>query len=268
MIPQRLALLGLVAATLVACSNDSGPTTTQYPPAASVRFVHATPDTGLVEIRWTDQMAGSPYYGQINYRAVTNYQAVDVTDGTRTFRVFPAGTNDLSLVTQVIYEHTLTIQEGRYYTVILHGPARAGSSGGVTVLEDPRIPPPTGQIAFKVVNTAPAGYDVHATATATTALEAANRIAANLAPLTQTPYVDRAVGTFAVRAATPESNTAVASLVAPAGAPPNSSSQSAQAGSAIGGSMLTAFIFPASVAGSGAPSQTSPTIVWMQDNRP
>jgi hypothetical protein len=32
--------------------------------------------------------------------------------------------------------------------------------------------------------------------------------------------------------------------------------------------MLTAFVFPRSVAGSAAPNFTTPAVIWMQDNRP
>jgi hypothetical protein len=52
------------------------------------------------------------------------------------------------------------------------------------------------------------------------------------------------------------------------GAPPATISQSALGGYSIGGSMLTAFVFPASVTGSLALSTPAPVVAWIQDNFP
>jgi hypothetical protein len=267
---QRFVLLGLIAATVSACSNDdTGPTVTNFAPAAAVRFVHAAPDTGVLEIRWTDQLSGSPYYGQFNFRTVTAYQAVEVANGTRTFRAFPAMNNDISVVTQVIFDGTLNLTANEYYTVLLHGPARDGQTG-ITVLQDsPRPTPATGQLAFRVVNTSAVARDVHAVDDVSSTLSGGTVAFANVAPRTQTPYVTRSIGPLAVRVTAPSATSPVAaSVAAPAGAPPASSSQTARAGATISGSLLSAFIFPPSVTGSGAPSVTTTGVVWAEDNRP
>jgi hypothetical protein len=266
---QRFVLLGLIAATAVACSDDTGPTVTQYPPSAAVRFVHAAPDTGILEIRWTDQLSGSPYYPQFNYRAITNYQAVEVANGTRTFRAFPAMSNDIGVVTQVVFDGTLSLTAGEYYTVLLHGPAREGRTG-ITVLQDsPRPTPAPGQLAFRAVNTSAVARDVHAVADVSAAISSGTVAFGNVAPRSQTPYVARPIGALAVRVTAAGATSPVAaSMAAPAGLPPVSSSQTARAGSTISGSLLTAFIFGPSVSPSGAPSVTTSSVVWMEDNRP
>jgi hypothetical protein len=266
---QRFLLLGLMTAAVAACSDDSGPTTTTFAPSAAVRFVHAAPDTGALEIRWTDQLSGSPYYGQFTYRYVSNYQAVEVANGTRTFRVFPATNNNIAVVTQIVFEGSLPLTANNYYTVILHGPARAGNTG-ITVLDDTpgRTPPPSGQIAFKAINTSDAPVDVRMQGL-TVPLTDSTRVFANVGPRSQTGYATMPpVTTLTARVTAPGSMTVLGSANAPPGAPPASSSQTALGGSTIQGSMLSAFVFPPSVAGSGAPSVTTYSVVWIQDNRP
>jgi hypothetical protein len=264
---QRFLLLGLVAVAAAACSNDTGPTATQFQPAAAVRIVHAAPDTGLLEFRWTDQLSGSPYYGQLTYRGITNYQAVEVAGGSRSFRAFPAVNNDVGVVTQIVFEGTIQLQANQYYTLLLHGPARDGRTG-FTLLDDTpgRIAPPTGQIAFKAVNTTASPVDVSVLGDA---LPSAGHVFGSLAPRSQTGYANTLPGgTITARATAPGSATVLGSAAAPIGAPPASSSQTALGGSSISGSMLSAFVFPPSVTGSGAPSVTTTSIVWIQDNRP
>jgi hypothetical protein len=266
---QRFLLLGLVASTAAACSNDSGPTVTQFAPSAAVRVIHAAPDTGLLEFRWTDQLSGSPYYGQLNYRTVTNYQAVDIAGGSRTFRAFPAVGNGVEVVSQIVFEGTLPLQANGYYTLLLHGPARDGRTG-FTLLEDTpgRVSPPSGRIAFKAINTSASPVDVRVQGL-TVPLTDETHVFGNVGPRSQTGYVNMIpVTTLTARATAPGSATILGSASAPAGAPPASSSQTALGGSTIVGSMLSAFVFPPSVAGSGAPSVTTTSIVWIQDNRP
>lgn len=264
MILKRLALFAVAAVSLAACSDDAGPFLAPQRSQAFVRWVNAVPDTFALNLRFVDKVEGSAWWEIQAFRFVGNYQGVDA--GSRHIKVFGSG-NDLAHVSQVFTDVTVDFVEDQYYTIISTGSARAGSVA-LTVIQDPR-PSPAAQIAYRVINAGMGGaVDAYAVATTTTAIGGTPTIG-GVADLSASTYSNSNTGAFAFRVTDAGTTTIRASAAAPAGQTAASSSQSNQAGYSIAGSLLTAFVFPRSVAGSAAPSGfTTPGIVWMQDNRP
>lgn len=267
---QRIALAGaaLLVGSIAACSKDAGPFTAPARSQAYVRWVNAVPDTFALNFRFVDKVEGSAWWEVQPFRFIGNYQGVDA--GSRHIRVFGSGT-DINTVSQVIDDETLTLEAGKYYTMLLVGSARAGTAK-ITLIDDTRPTVANTDVAIRVIN---AGYgtpiDAYALATASTAISG-SPTAANVADKSASTYATRTTGSVAYRVTAAGTTTpVVASALAPAGADTAASSTTKVAGYSIGGSILTAFVFPRSVAGSQAPQTaafTAPAVVWMQDNRP
>ncbi len=272
---QRIALLSAVGLALTACSSDTGPTVTDLPAAASVRYIEAVPDTNKTDLKFVDQIKGSPYFGQLAFRDISAYEPV--APGARHIRIFAvdpaidANTSNeanINVVSQVFVDTTITFEANKFYTIIHVGYARTGSSPKqhlVVLTDDQSAVPSSSQIAVRVINTAPtlASADVY---NGTSASGAA--LFTGVAFGTSSAYKLLSTGTVTFTATASGSSTVAATAAAPAGAPPATVSQSALGGYSIGGSMLTAFIFPASVKGSLAASNTATSVKWMQDNFP
>jgi len=270
---QRLILLGGLASLMGACKHDAGPFYPEAHESAFVRYINAVPDTGLLDFKFIDKVEGSAWYDLQAFRGVTNYQAVDA--GARHIRVFNGANNlpmnEPSYVTAIHVDTTLTFEANKYYTVLHVGNAR-GKQSRLVVIEDVRPTVATGQIAVRAINAAVGlgNVDVYATA-ATGATVTGTPLFANVAYPTATVYQGRATGTLVFQVANTGTTATAAQATAPAGAAAVSSSQSQQGGYSIGGSMLTAYVFPRSVAGSPAPQTAAflvPAVIWFQDNRP
>jgi hypothetical protein len=275
---QRLMLLGGIGLFAAACQKDAGPFYPDARASAYIRYINAVPDTGLLDFKFVDKVEGSPWFELRAFRDVTNYQAADA--GTRHIKVFngqnASPMNEPSYVTQVHVDTNLTFEAGKYYTILHTGTARGvGRQSRLVVIEDPRPAVAAGQVAVRVIHTALAGgslgnVDVLA-ATDTGAALTGTALFSNVAPGTVGAYLMRTTGKFISELANAGDATQLSETTPPAGAQAATSAQSNQGGYSIAGSMLTAFVFPRSVAGSPAPQTsafTRPGIVWMQDNRP
>jgi len=270
-----VALFGGVAG---GCSEDAGPFLAPVVPLAYTRFVSAVPDTTAMDWRFIDGVANSPFALGQAFRGFTPYQAT--TPGARHLRIFPTSTS-IAITSQIVIDTTLTFEASKYYTIVHVGLARAGGTPAdrIVVFED--MPPSvTGAtIQFRVVNLgpglntgAPGAVDAFATAATADALPA-TALYANVAFLAASSYTTRATGNLAVRATAAGTTTPVLANVA---APPGLAADPALSGSGTGGalqagSVLSAFIFPRSTAGSGAPQTTaftSPIIIYLTDRRP
>jgi len=238
-----------------------------------VRYINAVPDTGLLDFKFVDKVEGSAWYGLMQFRDVSNYQTVDA--GTRHIKVFNGANNtpmnEPSYVTAVHVDTTLTFEANKYYTVMHIGNAR-GKASRLWLIEDARPNVAAGQIAVRAINAASSvgSVDIY-TAAATGGAVSGTPLFPNVAYAAVTAYQGRTTGALAFQAANAGTTTKVAESLAPTGAAAASSSQSQQGGYSIGGSMLTAFVFPRSVAGSPAPQTAAfqnPAVVWLQDNRP
>lgn len=272
---QRIALLSAVGMAVAACSSDTGPSVSNIPPAAYVRYINAMPDTNKADFKFVDQVNGSPYFGQLAFRDISAYQGV--APGARHIRIFSVDPNidagkaneaNIDVVSQKFVDTTLTFEAGKYYTIIHAGYARNGSSPKqhlIVLTDDRSTVPSSSQIAVRVINTAPtlASADVYSGTSAS-----GSALFSSVAFGTSSAYKLLSTGTLTFTATSSGSTTVAASAAAPAGAPPATISQSALGGYSIGGSMLTAFIFPPSVAGSLAATSATTSVKWMQDNFP
>ena len=283
---RQIALLGAASAMGVvaaACSSDTGPHVADLGPIAYVRYVNAIPDTNQTDFRFVDQLKGSPWYGQLFFRDISAYQPVSA--GSRHIRVFAVDPNEASnlegnidIVSQRFVDTTLTFDANTYYTIVHVGYARTGSTPAqhLVVIKEDRSATVSGtQIGVRVINAAPTipSADVYAAASAN-----GSPTFSAVAFGDASPYQIMSTGSVTFSTTPSGSTTVAATAAAPAGAPPASISQSALGGYSVGGSLLTAFIFPPAVTGSVATISANtncakgvcanPGVVWMQDNYP
>lgn len=273
---QRLALLAAALGAVSACDDGSDVIVNTPGPLAYVRYVHAMPDTGTVDVRVVDQVVNLNCFN-VPYRSVCPYQGVPA--GSRHFKVFVASSaGNINVVTTAILDTTITLMENTYYTVVHSGFARTSQTPAqrfCVITDDP------GTVAagrFKVrTMVAAAGFtanqDVHlskatnaATGPAPAAGSAPIYSAANVTGAAACPVPTvwfetdtvpssttngGAATLYAYNAGTATPATANVTVTLLSGAPA-AGVATAVAGSRISGSALTAFLFPAGVAGSQA----------------
>lgn len=284
---SRLLLLGAAAVSIVGCGSSSDTTLVSPDPAALVRFVNAVPDTGFMDFRFVDAVEGVPSTPFVNlaFRAGFDraYQRVNV--GTHHIRVFmgsanvgpSGGINDPAVVSTVMGDTTFTFAQGVHYTFVFYGSARAGAQKFLIVTDDIAAPP-SGNFNLRAANLNATAQDVYVNSSTTPlTIVGGTPGFANVAPLSATPYASIAVApagsNYAVTAADAGTATPARSTVMPVGVaavaevPGVSPALAAVAGSRIGG-VFTAYIFPASTAGSQAASFANPGVVLQADKQP
>ncbi len=274
---------GLAAAAALAGCKDDGPTFTTSGPQAFVRYVNGSPDAPALTARLVDQVENMFTWDRVGFRSHSGLH-IPVNAGTRRLRVFLANSNNIGDVSTVVLDTTVELQARTYYTFVQSGNVSrpAGSAGAARVDVFVDTLPDAATIAdnrmqVRVYHVAPAAPAVDvvlrkATAAADSAVQAT---ITNLAPLRRSAY--QTVET--VRAADTASLYRI--TVRPTGAPaatplvnarPSVPGQAYQAASIDGGperqaqggvrinrSVLSAFIFPAAVAGSPAASTATAT---------
>lgn len=282
---SRLACLGILAVGLGGCREDGSiPSTPIIPPLAFVRYINAVPDTLNTTVRWIDQVEYVPQsFVNVPYRGLGqgNYQGVQIA--AKKLRIFTTDVANFSAAgnTVVLVDTSLTLEAGKYYTLLHSGFARAGASPrqGLRVIEDV-FPSPGANIAVRFIN-AGLGFsamDYYALPTATSPITGPPTVSA-LASGAIAPYSTRTAGPFATVLTAAGATTALFSTTAPVGVAGNPATPAANgvpaiaavdpiAGSTVPGSVLTAIAFPASVAGSPASSFTAPAIVYFLDKQP
>jgi hypothetical protein len=283
---HQIALLSAASAmsfVAAACSSDTGPHVNDPGSIAYVRYVNAIPDTNQTDFRFVDQVKESPYFGQAFFRDISAYQPT--ASGARHIRIFAVDPNatgnlegNINIVSQRFIDTTITFDANTFYTILHVGYARTGATPVqhlVVIKENRSAALSATQIGVRAINAAPTipSADVYAAATPTGS-PAFSAVAFGGA----SPYAVMSTGAVTFSTTDAGSSTVDASAPAPAGAPPASVSQSAFGGYSIGGSLLTAFIFPPAVAGSMATISanancakgacTTASLVWMQDNYP
>ncbi|MBW7935003.1 MAG: DUF4397 domain-containing protein [Gemmatimonadaceae bacterium] len=265
-------LVAVLAVAAVGCSTDDGqPTGTgAKPPLAYVRYINALPDTQNTTVRWIDYIEYTPQtFVNVAYRGIGQGLYQGLKAGSRQFRVFNADAVDFSNAgnTAVLAEVTQSFEAGKYYTILFTGYARAGSKS-VKIVEDV-LPSPGSNIAIRVLNanTGLGAVDAYKVATATTAISGSPTFSA-VAGQAFSAYVTTAPGAFAIRAtAAGDAANILASAAAPSGTAGTTSADPI-GGATVAGSVITAMVFPASVAGSKAASSTSPSVVYVIDKQP
>jgi hypothetical protein len=138
-----------------------------------------------------------------------------------------AAGNDVSIVSQVFVDTTLTFEVGKKYTILHYGFAKAGATPKqrLVLIEDSPPTMPAGQVGLRAINASATlgNVDVYAIpAAATGGATTGGPIAINVAPLGVTGYaVLPAVttGSYRVVATAPASTTPAAEALAPVGQP-------------------------------------------------
>jgi len=272
----RFASFALGCAVIAGCHHDITGTTTEIPELAYVRYVHAMPDTGEVDVHLIDAVENlnfaDPSTGFTAYRWVSQYTGI--VAGSRHFRVFTnMQSTDINVISQVILDTTLTLAPNTYYTILHTGFARAGATPHqhFVVITDTKPSPSTSQVALRTIVAAPGigPVDVYKTAdTATAATLPASPTFAGVALATPSAWTNFATGAAALRAFNAGTTTPIlAKVQAPAGAAQQALLDPV-AGVTIGGTALTAFVFPPGVAGSPNKGVTTASIVYGVDVRP
>ena len=268
-----LALVGALLA--VGCSKDDGPFFAPQVPLAYTRFINAIPDTVPVDFRFVDLLEYSPFAVQLPFRGFTPYQGT--APGARHLKVFTNWGGDSIYIrhtTAVLRDETPSFEAGKYYTIAAVGYSRTGSTPTLKlqVFEDP-IPDPGSNVAFRVVNLASGLSSINVGVTANSADAIPTPTFSNVAYLGASAYATRAPGNAWFRV---QETSAAAEIVAgngrqapvgAAGDPLNNLTTIGGSGQA--GSVVTAYVFPRSVAGSRAPAAfTTPAIVFIVDKHP
>ncbi|NUO63427.1 MAG: DUF4397 domain-containing protein [Gemmatimonadaceae bacterium] len=281
---KTILALGLIAVGAGACSDNSGVTDAKpIPPAALIRFINASLDTGTVDFRFIDKVENLPTFLGVGVRAASGvYQRV--SPGARPVRVFVNSTDPVEAQKRLI-DTTITLNADTRYTLVYEGAAR-GNADRLLVIEDPLTfpTPPAGQIAIRALNLngtvgaadvrfAPTDTVKPSGVGADTVPQPRNVYAALATMITNTPFRSYSgfVNIPALPTATPKdslyqfqvfptgsatmafkSTSTQRGATAPAGA-----SYGPQPGVQIAGSVMTAVLFPATTAGS--PARTSAT---------
>ncbi len=272
----RIALVGALLLGAAACqTDDGGPVTSNIPPLAFVRYINAVPDTFNLTVRWVDQIEFSPMtFVNVPFRGLGQggYQGLEA--GSRHFRVFTydprlAG-GGTAAVTAQMADTTFNFVAGQYYTILHLGYSRTGQvpAQRVYILND-ALPAQNNLVSVRAIHAAigVGAVDIFATPAANTALTGLTPAFANVAYNTTTAYANLPVGQFAAQIALTGTTASLAGTAAPAGVAGTPTADPI-AGATVGGSVLTAIAFPASVAGSPAASFATPGIVWYSDRQP
>ncbi len=275
----RIAILLSAIAALAGCTADptGSPKTHTPPPLAFVRYYNAVGDTLPLDFRPIDNVEYSQPFLATPFRAqgLGGYQGYST--GARRIRVFPNST-DLATTTSVLFDTTITLEAGKYYTFTHVGYARAGASPKqkMWVTEDVFPTVATGNIAVRAVHVGPdlGNVDVYITSSATEALPATPAFA-NVSFQSQTAYIQRATGALfmSVYAAGTRTAPLIAATAMSAGTP-SDGYFSAIGGSGQSGTVATAMIYSKATAGSpaavasGSSANLTPRIYYWIDKQP
>jgi hypothetical protein len=259
----RLAMLCVAALSASACGSDS---VTAPPQLAAVRFVNAVADTGAVDIRYIDQVDFSTAGNNVAFRGGTPYFPAAV--GTRKLRVFLTS-RDITVTSVTMLDAQATLAANARVTLLLSGSARAGTLK-LLVVNDSTTAPPSGQIGIRMVNATSGQVSDGYISTAPSDPLSGSPTFTGVQALASSAYANRATGAAALQVTATGSITVSARSAGPP-APATLPGEFPAAGVTSAGSMFSAYYFPASVVGSGAPQTAAfqvPGIVWFVDRNP
>jgi hypothetical protein len=277
---QRLIFAVIVGCGVSACAKSASDVT-QAPPLAYVRYVNAVSDTFNMDFRAVDQVTYSQPFINTPFRSVGagNYQGYQA--GSRHIRIFldPASasgtaTADPTVSSTIMVDTTVNFTVGAYYTLLQVGGARVGAKvkQKLWIIADALPTQSAATVQYRIINVAAVqgAVDVYARADGTTPLSGAPT-ASSLGFQSITTYQSQAAGpAIVIRLTAPGTLSAVGAATGytvTAGVAGTTLADPIY-GSGIGGSIFTAFIFDASVAGSQALQFATPGIVFYPDLQP
>ncbi len=264
---RHLSMLGLAAGVLTACQPETVLLSEDIP-TAGIRFVHAVPDTGAMDLRPVDIVENNHFFG-VTFRSTAQLYYRNARAGKRQFRIFMNGTT-AAVASTVVKDTTVTLEAGKLYTFMLWGFARPGSTPGMrlTIIEDAAPAPAAGKTALRVVN-AGAGLgalDVTAFQDGTTAPTSPTW--AGVAELTASAYVIADTSRIRYRVTPSGSATTLFSDALALTGARGGVDFEALPGTQISQSGVSGIVFPRAVAGSQAGTSTTPGIIFVWDRRP
>ncbi len=275
---ERLLFTALLACGVTACAKDVVGVAHPPPPLAYVRYINAVPDTFNMDFRAVDQVTYSQPFLDVAFRGLGegNYQGYQA--GSRHIRVFldpnPSGVTvavSPTVVSTVMVDTTFNFVAGTYYTIVHIGGARTGAAVAEKfwIIVDALPTQSTANVAYRIINTAyiQGPVDVYANATGTTTGTPA---AAALAFETTTSYLTQSPGPIIMKLTAPGTQNVVGSAAGYTVQPGTAGTTAADPiyGSAIGGSVFTAFIFDASANGTVGAAFPTPGVVFYPDLQP
>jgi len=133
----RLAVLGLLLATLPGCQNIQ----TTASNSASIRFVNASPDKSLPGLDMYQNTTALAY--NVGFPYITS--AIPLSSGTYTFSADGTGT------TQVLVSAKQTMVAPHQYTAVI---SNIAANLQETIFLDQTTPAPTGDVAIRFINEA------------------------------------------------------------------------------------------------------------------
>jgi hypothetical protein len=222
------------------------------------------------QVEWSaSSVSGNANCCGLVYRAGTIHWATEAK--ARHIRVFPSDSS-IAVTSQILHDTTITIEANKNVTLMLVGSRATGGKVSFVMIDDNPGAVAANKVAVRLVNASaagqvPASADAYiVTDTTAAGLPAAATYSA-VGPRSAAPYVQRDLGVFAFRATAAGSTTPFWASTAPAGAPADGLI-AATAGYRGGGSAISAYLFPRSVAGTGAPQTAayqSPALVYYVD---
>jgi len=252
---QRLILaVILLACSVTACAVDVTGTAHPPPPLAYVRYVNAVMDTFDLDFRAIDQVSYSQPFLNVPFRGLGggNYQGYQA--GARHIRVFddpnpsdPTVQVPTSTVSTFLVDTTYTFTAGTYYTILHVGDSRAGSAfpQKLWIIADALPAQTAGNVAFRIINAAPllGTVDVYARADTTTALSGSPTASALAYQAPPTAYISQATGPIAFRLTLQGTTTRIGAATVVQIGTAGTTAADPIYGSAVAGSVFTAFIF-------------------------
>ncbi len=221
-----LAICSVVA--VAACSDDPISTLVTPAPFSSIRWVNGVADTVAMDYRIVDYPSNASEPNLAFGASSGKWR--NLPPGAHRIKVFFTNTtaagNNVSVVSQVFVDTTLTFEEGKKYTILHYGFAKAAATPRqrLVVIEDVPPTPSAGQIALRAINAAPAlgTIDLYAMpAAATGGATSGGATFPALAPGAIAPWIGLSAvttGSYRVAATAPASTAALADALAPVGA--------------------------------------------------
>lgn len=302
---SRFVVLGLAVGAVYACNNLDEVVPTANIPTAGVRFINAVPDTNRLDMRFVDRVENNAQFnvtfrnnpvtsGGVTASTLISYKPAAA--GSRHFKIFLSDTGPAAAT--ALKDTTVTLTAGSNYTALLWGYARcaaatppASCTAATPAMKldffEETVPDPTTNVAIRVVNATGAAVEVEHYTNGTASTGTPDAAWTSIGALTRSSYITRGPGRVNLRFDTPGTNTRViatdplallgakasfsgdtlCSGTGPTAALP-ACDQQAIGGTLIAGSAVSAFVFPATVAGSKATNFGSVGASFAWDRRP
>ncbi len=265
----HFTVLCLAVGAVNACRPEEVITTEDIP-TAGVRFIHAVPDTGAMDMRPVDIVENSTFYN-VTFRSTALIFYKNARAGSRHFKVFRSDTI-AAVASTVVWDTTYTLEAGHRYTFILWGFSRPGSSPAMKldIIDDNPADPGTG-VGLRLVNAAAGLGAIDGKQYPSAGAPGGTPDWPNVAELSASAYVAAPVGAIKYNVTPAGGGAALFTDPTALAGTPATVLLDATPGTTVAGSAVSGFVFPRSVVSSQATSPTNfttPGIIFLWDRRP